>query len=154
MNVLVAGIGNILMGDDGFGVEVVRRFTSSDPNVRIVDFGIRGFDLALALSKGDLDAALLIDASSRGNAPGTVTVLEPDELSIEADRLQETHGLHPMRALAIAKTMGRLPRSLRVIVCEPEILGTEDEPILGLSPRVAEAVPIAISLIEESLAHA
>jgi hydrogenase maturation protease len=150
--ILIAGIGNVLMGDDGFGVEVVRRFKSSKSHVRVVDFGIRGFDLALALSKGDLDAALLIDASPRGKAPGTVTLLEPSEISAAA--IQETHGIHPLHALALAKTMGPLPRSLRVICCEPEVLGTEDEPVLGLSPRVEDAIPLAISLIEESLAHA
>jgi hydrogenase maturation protease len=77
--ILVAGIGNIFLGDDGFGVEVVRRLAARPhaDNVRVADYGIRGFDLAFALLD-DPAATILIDAMPRGGAPGTVYVLDPD----------------------------------------------------------------------------
>ncbi len=79
--ILIAGIGNIFLGDDAFGVEVVRRLSRSarklPDEVRIVDFGIRGFDLAYALMEG-YEVAILVDATPRGGVPGTLYTIEPD----------------------------------------------------------------------------
>ena len=77
--VLVAGIGNMFLGDDGFGVEVVRRLAGRTlrPGVTIRDFGIRGFDLAFNLVDG-ADLTILVDATARGGAPGTLYTIEPD----------------------------------------------------------------------------
>jgi hydrogenase maturation protease len=152
MTILVAGIGNILMGDDGFGVEVVRRLAARprSANVEIADFGIRGFDLALALSTGH-SAAILIDAGARNKDPGTLTVLEPHEIDTSTF---ESHGMHPLRALGLARSLGGLPPHIRVLVCEPETLGTEDEPVMGLSESVERAVSEALAIVDGLIAEA
>src|SRR5215469_880287 len=82
--ILVAGIGNIFLGDDGFGIEVVRRLAGCDlpACVRVADFGIRGFDLAYAMQDG-YDLIILVDACARGDAPGTVYVVEPDLAALD-----------------------------------------------------------------------
>lgn len=151
---LVAGIGNIFLGDDGFGVEVVRRLTErpARQDVRVVDFGIRGVDLAYALLEG-YDRVILVDAVARGGAPGTLYVLEPElpELGDAAPTSTEAHGLVPTQALSMAQAMGaRLP-FLRVVGCEPGQLGADDDIQVGLSPPVAAAVPGAVGLIVELL---
>src|SRR5205085_1568015 len=122
--ILVAGIGNIFFGDDAFGVEVVRRLARRPlpEGVRVVDFGIRGFDLACALLD-DCDAAILVDAVHRGGAPGTLRVIEPD-LGAPADpasgeRIQ-THGLTPAQVFRLVRTMGGEPRGVYLVGCEPE----------------------------------
>jgi len=76
--ILIAGVGNIFLGDDAFGVEVVQQMAGRTfpPGVRIVDFGIRGLDLTYALLE-DYDAAIIVDALPRGQAPGTLYVVEP-----------------------------------------------------------------------------
>jgi hydrogenase maturation protease len=150
--ILLAGIGNILRGDDGFGVEVVRRIAASGgrEGVRVVDFGIRGFDLAFALSSGHR-AAILIDAAARGGPPGTLYVLEPHEIG-DVQSL-DTHAMHPLRALELARALGEVPRTLRVIACEPSSFGDEDVPTMGLSPVVEAAVEQAVLLVDEVLAE-
>lgn len=147
-DVLVACIGNVFHGDDGFGVEVARRLAERGalgPHARVVDFGIRGMDLALALSSG-IDAAVLVDATARGGEPGTLYVLAPDEIA-PAPAAPEAHGMHPVQALALAQRMGGVPRRVRVVGCEPEILGDDEEPIMGLSPRVDAAASRAVDLV-------
>src|SRR5262249_29803931 len=102
--VLVAGIGNIFLGDDGFVVEVVRRLAVRPlpAEVRVVDYGIRTFDLAFALMD-DFDLVILVDASPRGGPPGTLYVIEPElddpHQSAVAEKLVETHGMNPMKVL-------------------------------------------------------
>jgi hydrogenase maturation protease len=147
-DVLVAGIGNVLRGDDGFGVEVVRRLVArgAREGVRFVDFGIRGFDLAYALSSGT-EAAILVDATSRGGAPGTLYVLEPHEIG--APDGIDTHGMHPLRSLELARALGGVPRALRVVACEPASFGDEDVPTMGLTQAVDGAVEGAIRLVDE-----
>jgi hydrogenase maturation protease len=151
--ILVAGIGNIFLGDDAFGVEVVgwlarRRLP---PEVRVVDFGIRGFDLTYALLD-DYELVILVDATPRGGPPGTLYVIEPEpdeprgcgapELAVE------THGMNPMKVLEMVRAMtGKLP-PLRLVGCEPATLGSEEEPALGLSEAVQASVEEAIRLIE------
>src|SRR5271165_333708 len=121
--ILVAGIGNIFLGDDAFGVEVVRRLSRRKlPDyVRVADYGIRGLDLAYALLD-DYDAAILVDAASQGAEPGTLYVLEPE--TGEADggpqtALVEAHGMNPMRVLEMVRAMGGRPRRVLVVGCEP-----------------------------------
>jgi hydrogenase maturation protease len=137
---LVAGLGNIFLGDDAFGVEVARHLGESllDGAVAVQDFGIRGRDLAYALQDG-YDAVILVDATRQGGAPGTLYVIEPD--LPDAFPL-DGHGLTPARVLALARSLGRCPPA-RVVGCEPGSL----EPAGGLSPAVASAVCPAAELV-------
>jgi hydrogenase maturation protease len=147
---LVAGVGNLLRGDDGFGCEVARRMGQrpSLDGVSVIDFGIRGFDLTYALLD-PWDAVILVDATPRGRAPGTLYVLEPTLTDTHEGAFAETHGMNPLRVLAVARNMGGVPRRLRLVGCEPETLGDEDEPLMQLSAVVAAAVAPAIALIDE-----
>ena len=125
--VLVAGVGNVFLGDDGFGVEVARRLaTESLPDwVRVGDFGIRGVHLAYELLEG-YEAAILVDAAPRGEAPGTVYVIEPD-LDGEPDPavedgtgvLVDAHGMEPDAVFALLKALGGDIPKLLVVGCEP-----------------------------------
>jgi hydrogenase maturation protease len=149
--VLVAGVGNIFLGDDGFGVEVARRLSSRPlpPGVKVADFGIRGVDLAYALA--GCDAAILVDAASRGGAPGTLYVIEP-ALSAEAGETPEAHSMTPARLLAWIAPEER-PKTLRVVGCEPETFGPEGLGAVGLSAPVGAAVDEAVRLVEALLAE-
>jgi hydrogenase maturation protease len=150
MNVLVAGVGNVLLGDDGFGVEVVQRLRSRalPACVRLADFGIRGRDLAYALA--DYDAAVLVDLVSRGGPPGTLYVLEP-RIAPDAAVDLGPHGLHPARALALAQTLGAAVATVRIVGCEPGPIDLEDL-VMGLSPPVAAAVAPACAMVESLVA--
>jgi len=151
--ILVAGIGNIFLGDDAFGVEVVRGLaTRALPDgVRVVDFGIRGIDLAYALLEG-YDRVILVDAMARGNAPGTLTVMEPD-LGPDSGGEMRTHEMVPERVLASARALGAKVDRVWVLGCEPESFGTEDEPQMGLSAPVKAAVAEAVNLVESLIAE-
>jgi hydrogenase maturation protease len=151
VNILVAGIGNIFHGDDGFGVEVARRMAGRDlpSGVRIADFGIRGYDLAFALQDG-YDTTILVDACPRGEAPGTLYVLEPDldalddapEISIDA------HTMNPMNVLRMTRAMnGPAMKQVLIVGCEPKSLGG-DQGEMGLSAPVEAAVDEAVKMIE------
>lgn len=153
--VLVGGIGNIFLGDDGFGVEVAQRLLQRawPDTVRVVGFGIRGFDLAFALMD-DYDAVILVDAAPRGGTPGTLYTIEPDWKAIddagsEAAGL-ETHGMNPLKVLAMVKSMGGVPpKSLLIVGCEPEPSAAgEDIERMGLSEPVAAAVDAAAEMVE------
>jgi hydrogenase maturation protease len=156
-SVLVAGIGNIFLGDDGFGVETIRRLDRArfPEHVKIVDFGIRGFDLACALVAGH-DVAILIDACSRGGSPGTLRVIEPDLTSLDADTQQQPeggpHGLDPLNVIRLARVLGGAPCRLLVVGCEPGTFGG-DEGLMGLSPAVEAAVDGAVTLVESLVAR-
>jgi hydrogenase maturation protease len=115
-------------------------------SVRVKDFGIRGFDLACALVDG-YDGAILIDAVSRGRPPGTLYLIEP-ELS-EGVAAVDPHGLTPDHVLRLAMSLGELPPWLRLIGCEPETLGSEDEGAMGLSDTVQAVVEEAARIAEE-----
>jgi hydrogenase maturation protease len=152
--ILIAGIGNIFLGDDGFGVEVVRRLRerSWPEGVQVRDFGIRGLDLAYSLS--DVDEAILVDATRRGGTAGTIYVIEPDE-AVAATPLIEAHSMDPARVLQTVWALGgRLPR-VRIVGCEPLTCGTDDEPAFGLSEPVQgvvdEAVRIVESLVQDTI---
>jgi hydrogenase maturation protease len=147
--VLVAGIGNMFLGDDGFGVEVAARLAGRalPAGVDVVDFGIRGMDLAYALGRG-YDAAILVDATPRGQEPGTLYVI--DVAGEEAgDPVLETHGMDPVRVLRMAASLGPIPRRVVVVGCEPQTRMTGEEPdvLVALSAPVSAAVGEALSLV-------
>lgn len=144
--ILIAGIGNIFMGDDGFGVEVVRRLLDCElpEQVRVVDFGIRGLDLAYALQDG-YPTTIFIDAYPHGQPPGTVSVVEPDLTEISAEsKLVEAHSLNPASVLNMAKAMNAPLNRILLVGCEPESLGG-DEGLMGLSAAVEAAVTHAVA---------
>lgn len=149
--ILVAGIGNIFLGDDAFGVEVVRRLSSVEmpAGVRVTDFGIRGFDLAYAFQDG-YETVILIDAFPHGEQAGTVYLVEPDlatATSVGSESIPDAHSMNPLRVLQLAASMAaRLPRVL-LVGCEPETLGGE-EGYMGLSLVVEAAVEVAVRKIE------
>jgi hydrogenase maturation protease len=151
--VLVAGVGNVFLGDDGFGVEVARRLaTESLPGwVRVADFGIRGVHLAYELLEG-YEAAILVDAAPRGDAPGTVYVIEPDldahpgpDMQAEPGVLVDAHGMEPDTVFALLKALGGDIPKLLVVGCEP----AEVSERMGLSPPVAGAVDQAVAVVCE-----
>ena len=150
---LVAGIGNVFLGDDGFGVEVVRRLSerAAQHNVSIVDFGIRGIDLTYTLLDGGYDRVILVDATPRGRAAGTLYVIEPDLPPREdgQPRALEAHSLAPAEVLSMVLTMGGKLPVIRVVGCEPAQIPDDDDVDVGLSPPVAAAVAPAVALIEE-----
>jgi hydrogenase maturation protease len=143
---LVGGIGNIFLGDDAFGVEVANRLAARPlpPGVRVVDFGIRGIDLAYALLE-NFHQVILVDAVRRGGKPGTLYIIEP---LLEKAEGMETHEMSPSKALAAAKGMGATLKNVIIIGCEPESFGSDDEPQMGLSRAIEGAVDEAITLIE------
>jgi hydrogenase maturation protease len=151
---LIAGIGNIFLGDDAFGVEVARRLANRKlpERVKVVDFGIRGFDLAYALLDR-FDVTILVDACPRGGAPGTLYVIEPD-LNMSAPAAAEVahttvdaHSMNPMNVIRMAKSMGGDLKRLLLVGCEPLTLGPE-EGAMGLSEPVAAMVEEAANRIE------
>ena len=150
--VLVAGIGNVFLGDDGFGVEVARRLAQRELplGVKVSDFGIRGMDLAYELQE-DYDAALLIDAVPRGQAPGTLYVIEPD--LVNAEPVLDAHSMDPVRVLGLARTLGSLPARVLVLGCEPQtgIELDDAELVMGLSPAVEASIEKAVELVESLL---
>jgi hydrogenase maturation protease len=155
--ILVAGIGNIFLGDDAFGVEVVRRLALQEMAgaVRVTDFGIRSFDLAYALQDG-YDTVILVDAYAHGEAPGTVYVVEPDLQDLTSadaeNSVVDTHGMNPMRVLRLAASMGALPKRIVLVGCEPQDLGGA-EGKMGLSPAVASAIDEAAQRVASLVAQ-
>jgi hydrogenase maturation protease len=151
--ILVAGIGNVFLGDDGFGVELARRLADHPlaGDAEVVDFGIRGMDLAYALLEG-YDAAVLLDATPRGEPPGTLYVIEPDVEA--ADVAPEAHGMDPVKVLALARTLGGTPPRTLIVGCEPQTrMSSDDEEIVAeLSEPVRAALDEATRLVE-SLLH-
>ena len=155
--IFIAGIGNIFLGDDAFGSEVARRLLSRPlpEDVQVVDFGIRGFDLVYALLKGH-EVTILVDATPRGNQPGTLYTIEPDLSELDeldpSEQMVETHGMNPLKVLAMVKSMGGVFRRILVVGCEPMPLESEDGR-LGLSEPVEHAVEEAIKVIERLVAE-
>jgi hydrogenase maturation protease len=152
MRVLVAGIGNIFLGDDGFGVAVAQRMSRDafGAAVTVADFGIRGIHLAFELASGRYDAAILVDAVARGGQPGTLFALEPDlDRSDRTAAMADAHTLTPDALLVwLREVDAYLPRIV-IIGCEPETV----EELLGLSPVVAAAVDPAIEMIRDLVAQ-
>jgi len=149
--ILVAGIGNIFLGDDGFGVEVAERLARRPfpAGVRVADFGIRGFDLAYALMEG-YEFTILVDAYPGEAAPGSLSVLEvhADSLgSSESAAVVEPHAMNPVNVLRLAAGMGAKLQKIFLIGCVPATLGPA-EGQMGLSEPVSAAIDDAVELVE------
>lgn len=155
---LVAGVGNIFLSDDGFGVEVVKELgqRSLPPGVELADFGIRGVHLAYQLMEG-YDLLILVDAVPRDQPPGTLFVIEPDVAASTARLtgaigegsmpLVDAHGMEPGAMLSVLDQLGGNVKEVVVIGCQPANLADG----IGLSPEVAAAVPAAANLVLETL---
>ncbi|HWM85380.1 MAG TPA: hydrogenase maturation protease [Kofleriaceae bacterium] len=142
--ILVAGVGNIFLGDDGFGVEVARRLAGEElpPGASVCDFGIRGLHLAYQLLDG-VDTLILIDALERGEPPGTLYIFEPDPAPASAEVLFDAHGADPASVLAMVRQLGGSLGRAIVVGCEPgEIVER-----IGLSEPVELAVDEAVQLV-------
>ncbi len=152
MNVLVAGVGNIFLSDDGFGTEVARRLTAEvlPAGTKVVDFGIRGVHLAYELLDG-YDALVLIDAAPHGMAPGTVSLIEPDLARLPpspaAAGLVDAHGMEPTSVFSLLQSLDEAPARTLIIACEPADTGDG----IGLSEPVAAAVDAAVLMVRELL---
>lgn len=149
--VLVAGIGNVFYGDDGFGVAVARTLASRaiPEGVEVVDFGVRGLDLAYALGAG-YHAAILIDAVPGAGEPGTLGVIEPDQGEGEEMAL-EWHQMNPLSVMKLARSLGDLPSRLFIVGCHPLNCraDSEDPFSMELSAPVAAAVERAADIVVE-----
>ncbi|HEX3526626.1 MAG TPA: hydrogenase maturation protease [Thermoanaerobaculia bacterium] len=146
---LIAGVGNIFLGDDGFGVEVAQRLAGRalPDGVQVADFGIRGVHLAYELVDKGYESTILVDATLRGGEPGTVYLIEPD---LDADEssgggadMADAHEMDPRAVFGLVRTLGGSPGRILVVGCEPACI----EDAMGLSEPVAAAVEEAITLI-------
>jgi hydrogenase maturation protease len=150
--ILVAGIGNIFQGDDAFGVEVARQLQleTLPAAVRVVDFGIRCYDLAYAIADG-YDTVVFVDATSRRGIPGTLYLLELDPENVKSPTtIIDGHSLDPVTVLRMARGFDAKFGRLLLVGCEPASLECE-EGRLELSAEVAAAVPHAIEMIRSLL---
>ena len=152
--ILVAGVGNVLYGDDGFGVELAWRLAKRQlpSGVKVIETGIGGMSFVQELMLG-YDAVLLLDAHRSGGAPGTVRLLEPtlpDLSALDAhqrrDYFADTHYATPMRALSLLEHLGHLPQRIAVIGCEPSL---QEGLQIGLSTSVSAALVRAEALAVE-----
>lgn len=155
--ILVACIGNIFLGDDGFGVETACALAAAGlpAKTRLVDYGIRGLDLAYALLE-PWRAVILVDAIARGGTPGSLYLLEPaaePETAADGADNFNPHAMTPSRVLALARSLGEITAPVYIVGCEPQDFGAELEGRMGLSPAVAAAVPkstaMTLNLIEQ-----
>lgn len=164
--ILVACIGNIFLGDDGFGVEVAQRMLSRKErpypeNVQVVDFGIRGMDLAYTLLE-EYDTLIMVDAVPRGGQPGTLYLIEPDmahlgpEQGAKAGKAAlDAHSMDPVKVLSFARTLGAQPVRTLLVGCEPSVFDGADaymEMSMGLSEPVQAAIDPAIQMIDSLVA--
>jgi hydrogenase maturation protease len=159
--ILVAGIGNIFLGDDGFGVEVALRLAQrpQPDGVRVRDFGIRGLDLTYALAE-ECDVAILIDAVPRGKPPGTLFVIEPGPAEMAAPApldpsdpagftpMIDGHGMDPAKVLRLVGAIGGKLQHVLVVGCEPTPFDPEIDMDMSLSAPVQAAVDEAVALVE------
>jgi hydrogenase maturation protease len=152
--ILVAGIGNIFKGDDGFGVAVAHRMAGRPlpAGVTLKDFGIRGLDLTYALLDG-YAGVILVDTAQRGKPPGTVYVIEPEASAIAdpqpEDLLFSPHELDPARVLRLAAALGSQCRRVVLVACEPASFGDDEWGAMELTTPVAAAIDIAADLVEQ-----
>jgi hydrogenase maturation protease len=151
--ILVAGIGNAWLSDDGFGGEVVKRLEARElpPGVTVTDFGTGGLDLAYEVMRG-YDGLVLVDISRQGGEPGTLYVMEPDEgdiaAGIEDGEMIDPHGMDPQTVLRFVRAVGGWPGKVVVIACEPAVV---EEMGIGLSPDVGAAVDHAVALVATTI---
>ncbi|MGI8517907.1 MAG: hydrogenase maturation protease [Acidimicrobiia bacterium] len=157
MKTLVAGVGNIFLSDDGFGVEVVRQMQGQDlpEGVELVDVGIRGIHLAYQLLEG-YDLLVLIDTVSRGEPPGTLMLIEPNPVASVAQRHQvemgampllDVHGMEPGSMLGIIDELGARVGRILVVGCQPADLSDG----IGLTESVSAAVPGAVAMVLDAV---
>lgn len=157
--VLIACVGNIFLGDDGFGVEVARRLMGRKypEGVQVIDFGIRGIELAYTLLD-DYDALVLVDCVSRGGTPGMLYLIEPDlagmvpgKGAVAGRAALDAHSMDPAKVLAFASVLGARPIHTLIVGCEPAkiITGEDDTDLqMGLSEPVQAAVDEAVKMID------
>jgi hydrogenase maturation protease len=151
--VLVAGVGNVLRGDDGFGPAVVTALEAAGPlppGLRTIEVGIGGIGLVHELLEG-CDALLVVDAVDRGGEPGSLYLLEPEVPDADGISPAERHALAtdlhevvPGQVLILARALGVLPPVVRIVGCQP---GETEDFSLELTPAVQRAVPAAIKVI-------
>lgn len=153
-SVLVAGVGNIFLGDDAFGVETVHELEHRvlPDGVTVKDFGIRGFDLAYALLE-PWHTVIMVDAMPHGQRPGTLSLLEPDLGDFSDPNATgidlNPHWMSPIQVLNLAASLGPVHARVLVLGCEPFDFGDELEGRIGLSPVVAATVENAVQMLEE-----
>ena len=144
--VLAACIGNFFLGDDGFGCAVARELATMNvgPEIKVIDYGIRGLDLAYALLE-PYKAVIVVDAIQRQGQPGTIYVLQTDDDDGDepARTSLDPHSMDPEHLLAMARSLGEVTSRMYVVGCEPNDFGDEFAGRMGLSPQVASAVPEA-----------
>ncbi len=152
MKILIAGVGNMLRTDDGFGVEVARRLEEADlpPEVSVVETGIAGMALVQELQTG-YDALIVVDCVDLGRPPGHVMLIEPDVVDVHAlnwserhDLLADMHLATPGRAMMLARALGVLPDHVLMVGCQPLDPDAYGE---GLSAPVEAAVGVAVAEI-------
>ncbi len=151
--ILIAGIGNAWLRDDGFGGEVAKRLAERElpAGVQVMDFGSGGLDLAYEVMRG-YDALILVDVSRQGEAPGTLYVMEASEDDVEGDiedgQMLDPHGMDPQTVLRFVKYTGGWPGSVHVVACEPEVV---EDVGFGLSDAVSAAVARAVEVVLETV---
>jgi hydrogenase maturation protease len=149
MKVLIAGMGNIFHGDDGFGCEVIRELSHVQfpPEVTVRDFGTHTQDLAYALAE-DYDIKILVTATNQKSEPGTVYIIEPDLERLDYMGSAETdpHAMNPIAVLQMARSIGGLDGQFYVVSCEPSFL-EDDNSEIALSKPVAAAIPEAVKVV-------
>ncbi len=151
--ILIAGIGNAFLADDGFGPEVARRIEAGElpPGVSVHDFGTGGLDLAYEVMRG-YHALVIVDAGKQGEPPGTLFVMEPDEEEfagpIEDGELLDPHDMNPRTVLRFIKAVNGWPGKVVVVSCEPAQI---DEMGFGLSDEVAAAIDDAVALVMKTV---
>ena len=155
--ILVAGVGNIFLGDDAFGVEVVQRLAKRalPPGVRVMDFGIRSYDLAYALMN-PWELVILVDAVSRGDEPGTVYAIEPELPAAGESPVGfgfDAHTMNPVSVLQLVSNLGGKRGRMLVVGCEPSSVDADEGGQFGLSEPVKAAVDEAIRMIEELISN-
>lgn len=151
--VLVAGIGNIFLGDDAFGVEVVHRLQQRrlPEHATVKDFGVRSYDLAYALME-NWDLVILVDALPRGGKPGTLYTMEPDTAFGETANI-DAHTMNPVAALQLVSALGGKVGRLLLVGCEPGSLEPSPDGNFTLTAPVSHAVAGAIEIIENLVAR-
>ena len=157
MSVLIACIGNIFLGDDGFGVAVAAALKQADlpTGVQVIDYGIRGLDLAYKLLES-WKAVILVDAISRGEQPGTLYLLraaDAEQTDPPPSASLDPHAMDPMQVLALASSLGSVTATIYIVGCEPVDFGDELEGRMELSPQLAAAVPDAVKMVLELAAR-
>ena len=157
MNILVAGVENVLRSDDAFGVEVANRLLEREtvPNVTVVETGIAGIQLMSDLQEG-YDAIIVIDTVDRERPPGTVMTIDYDVIDVHAlddntkyDLLADMHLATPERSLMVARALGVLPPIVKMVGVQPVDVDTM---AIGMSDIVANAIPVTIDEIDRCIA--